>query len=167
MASLWLRLIAALEILGGMFGIGLALWQVFSLPSSLPYYSLPFVFLIYTFSLVAGIELWRGRRRGHIASVVVQSIQLVKIFSTPITFAFSFGLDVYLNWLQADGLSDLSINFRFLAFHQFFINMPDVPTGLGVSVLALLFLTILILYKPNMSIEKGGQANRLNDFPDL
>jgi len=80
--------------------------------------------------------------------MVIQAIKLPKIFSPVIAFMFSFGLDVWIQFLRVGDFSNLGIQFRFLAFNQFFFNMHDAPIGFGISLTSCFFLAVLFRFKP-------------------
>ena len=145
----WVRIIAVLEIVGGVFGLGLVVWQLLAAPSNVFLLLLaPIATGIYILSLVAGVGLWRGSTFGRKASIVVQSVQAPKVISPLVTFAFSFGLDFWIHQLWYEGMTNLGFNFRLLAFYQLSINVP-APIGLGVSITALVSLVLLRRYDPN------------------
>jgi hypothetical protein len=149
MSKTWVRIISVLEIFGGVFGIGLVIWELVVTPFNVLILILaPIPISIYIFSLVAGVALWRDNSFGRKASIVVQAIQLPKIVSPLIIFMFSFGFDLWVHILLTEGLSNLGFEFRFLAFSQLFFNVPNAPFGLGVSITACIFLAMLLRYKP-------------------
>jgi hypothetical protein len=77
----------------------------------------------------------------------MQLIQLVKVYSSSVTFAFSFGFDAYLSWMQVEGFSTMGLNVKLFAFHELFFSFPNGPSGVGVSLPACLFLIILISHR--------------------
>src|SRR5687768_5313351 len=150
----WMRIIAVLEIIGGVFGIGLVIWLLLATPFDLfMLLLLPIPVGIYILSFVAGVGLWRGNSFGRKASIIVQAIQLPKVVCPLFTFIFSFGFDLWIHYLWYEGLSNLGFNFRFLAFYQLSINIPGPPTGLGVSVTAWIFLVMLRRYNTSSISE--------------
>ncbi len=79
MSKIWIRLIAILEIVGGVCGIAFVGWQFVTLPThrhTLIFASIALV--VYVFSFIAGIALWLERPFGRVASIIVQAIQLPK-----------------------------------------------------------------------------------------
>jgi hypothetical protein len=149
MAHIWIRIIAVLEIVGGVFGIGLVAWGLFFTPFN-PFLLVlvPIAIGIYIRSFVAGVALWRRSPFGRKASIIVQAIQLPKIVSPAVVFIFSFGLDLWVHQLWSGGLTTLGFQLKLFAFNQLYINVPGAPIGLGVSITALVFLSMLIRYKP-------------------
>jgi hypothetical protein len=156
MTKTWLRIISILEIVGGIFGIIILIWWFLVSPFNI--YSLliaPIPIAICIFSILAGYWLWIGNRFGRTASIIVQAIQLPKIFSSFVIFMFSFGFDVWVQFLILNnGLSNFGVEFRFLAFNQLFFNVENAPTGVGISITALIFLMMLINYRPEVFVEE-------------
>ena len=158
MTKNWLRVISILEIVGGVFGIIILVWWFLFVPFNI--YSLliaPIPIAIYVLSILAGYWLWKGHRFGRTASIIIQAIQLPKIFSPFIIFLFSFGFDVWIQFLfLPNGLTNLGFEFRILSFNQLFFNVEQAPTGVGVSITALIILIMLIKYKAAELVEEIG-----------
>lgn len=154
MSKTLVRIIAALEMVGGVVGVGFVVWWLSAAPvKALTILLAPIPIGIYVFSLVAGVALWRGSPFGRRASIVVQLIQLPKIVSPQLIFMFSFGLDLWVHYLRTAEFANLGFEFRLLAFNQLFINAQGAPVGLGVSVIAPLFLLVLTRYKPGAASD--------------
>jgi len=150
-----IRIISALEIVGGVFGIGFVIWVMLKMPFNVFSGALGVISIgIYALSLVAGIALWGGRPFGRKASIIVQTIQVPKLVSPLFTFIFSFGFDLWVHYLLAGNFATLGFEFRFLAFNQLFINLPGAPLGLGVSISAFFFLTVLFRYQPEKTVNE-------------
>jgi hypothetical protein len=149
MIKTWMKIIAVLEIVGGVYGAGFSIWWLLSMPLHplTPIIGL-IAISIYALSFIAGAALWRGTSFGRKASIIVQAIQVPKIISPLVIFMFSFGFDLWVHLLQAGNLVNLGFEIRLLAFNQFFINMEGAPVGIGVSVSACVFLTMLLNYDP-------------------
>jgi len=148
-SKIWIRIISALEIIGGVVGIGFVIFWLLVTPANfLSLILAPIPIGIYILSLVAGITLWRGKPFGRKASIVVQVIQLPKIVSPLIIFMFSFGFDLWVHILFSREFFNVGFQFRFLAFNQFFFYAQDAPFGLGVSLSAGIFLAMLLRHKP-------------------
>ena len=146
----WLRVIAALEMVGGVFGFGFLMWWLLVSPIDGPTSALLLLMLaINALSFVAGVALWSGSRVGRALSIIVQTIQLPKIISQQFVFMFSFGLDVWVFFAPA-AISRLMLgfHFNFPASSQVFFNAPvGTYTLVGVSLSSIAFLAMLIGYK--------------------
>lgn len=161
MPKIWVRIIAILEVVGGIFGIVFVAKQtadnaIDSLNLVLALISVA----IYVFSFIAGIALWREQPFGRIASIVVQAIQLPKYASQLLVFMFSFGFDTYVYGALANNASPiLGFELKFLAFSQLSVNVADVPAGFGVSISAAIFLAMLFKYKPHVDTSVDEQSS--------
>src|SRR6266508_1080214 len=81
MSKIWIRIISVLEIVGGLSGIAFVGWEIAAAPTDHhPLLIGAIALLVYVFSLVAGVTLWLERPFGRVASIVVQAIQLPKIY---------------------------------------------------------------------------------------
>src|SRR6266536_877526 len=97
MSNIWIRIISILEIIGGISGIALVVWEFVATPIEGQTAVFAAVALVvYVFSLIAGLTLWRAYAFGRIASIIVQAIQLPKYTSQLLIFMFSFGFDTYV-----------------------------------------------------------------------
>ncbi len=150
MPKLWIRLIAILEIIGGLSGVLFAVSQLLAARSGRQTLILSGIALaIYILSLVAGITLLLERPFGRIASIVTQAIQLPKYVSQLLIFMFSFGFDAYLYGMFTNNAQPIfGFEFKFLAFNQLFVNVADAPALFGVSIPACAFLVVLLKYRP-------------------
>lgn len=154
MSKVPIRIIAALQIIGGLFTLAIMGWKLVTQTSgAVTQTASIFVVLIAlaesiidVFATVAGIMLWRGTSFGRKTSMAVQAIQLPKIISPALIFMFSFGFDF---WLHASS-SAFGFQTAIIGNNQIFIGVgvQDVPVDLGVSVTAIIALVILNKYKP-------------------
>lgn len=160
MSKFWIRLIAILEIVGGVCGI---VFQVpYLLAASADRHPLiaGITLAIYLLSLVAGITLLLELPFGRIASIVIQAIELPKYMSQLLIFMFSFGFDAYLyGMLTKNAQPIFGFEFKFLAFNQLFVNVADTPVGFGISIPACAFLTMLLKYRPKQTVLDNGSLS--------
>lgn len=112
-------------------------------------YIAPIVLAIDALSLIAGIYLWKGTNLGKTASLVVQIIQLPKIVSSAIIFAFSFGFDFFVHITSYGEFSNMGFEFRLLTDNQLFFGVQNAPAGIGVSITAFIAMAVLLNYWPN------------------
>lgn len=157
MTRVWRRIIAALEVLGGVFGIGIVLWDIAGrLVDWFTFAVAGVVFGIYLLSIVAGVLLWRNRRTGRVASIFIQLLQLFKLVSPPLTFSISIGFDFYIFVQAAAGFSNVGFEFKVPAFHQVFLGAEGAPIGLGFSLTAAFFLIMLLFNKRTADVVEHG-----------
>jgi hypothetical protein len=150
-----MRIIAVLEIIGGISGFLMITWFLVITPfQPIALILAPIVFLIYALSVFAGIALFRDRKYGRTTSIAVQFIQLPKIFSPALIFMFSFGFDVWAHYLLIPGgYTTAGLEIKLGAFNQFYIGVPNAPTGLGISIVSCVFLGLLLKYKHGAPTE--------------
>ena len=146
MTLTWRRIIAALEMVGGIFGIAFLAWELANTQvGGATLLVAAVVLIIYVLSLVAGVLLWRDHKWGRLTSIIVQAIQLPKILSPILIFNICFGLDLYpYLMLGIHGLFGVGFELKLLAFYQLHVGVPVPGIGLGVSIPACIFLTALI-----------------------
>jgi hypothetical protein len=150
----WIKFIAALEIIGGIFGVAFTAWAALANRFQPGALILGQVYIgIDVLSLIAGLELWRGRPSGRTASIIVQIIQLPKIVSPAVVFLFSFGLDVWVRIVFGADWVHFGFDSRFLAFNLLGFYVPSAAMDFGVSITAWVFLVILLRYKPAAATE--------------
>ena len=143
------RLIAGLELIGGTWGLVLLAKQFPAFRLEIYVILLaPIAIGIFLMSLVAGALLWRGHRAGRMASIIVQVIQLPKLVSPFLIFMFSFGFDFYPYIVATRGVSRIEADFKVLAFYNLYLNRPGMPVAFGISIPAVVFLIVLLRYKP-------------------
>jgi len=166
MTKTWLRIISVLEIIGGVFGLITTIWW-FSI-SPINIYSLlllPIPIAIYILSFLAGYWLWKGTPLGRTASIIIQAVQLPKIYSSLLIFMFSFGFDVWIQFIILNnGLSNFGFQFMFLSSSQIFFNVKDAPTGIGISLTALIFLIMLVKHRQETTVAENELVGE-NEVP--
>jgi hypothetical protein len=157
MSKFWIRLIAILEITGGLSGIVFVVLELVAAPLNRQTLMVGLIILaVYLLSLIAGVALWLGRPFGRDASIMIQAIQIPKVTSQVLIFVFSFGFDAYVyGILTNNAQSVFGIEFKFLAFHQLFVSVLDAPAGFGISIPGCAFLVMLLRYKPKRAIPDG------------
>jgi hypothetical protein len=144
------RMIAILEMLGGVAGVGVVFWQILAAPDEDPSVTLaPVAAALYLFSFVAGLLLWGKKPFGRKASMAIQVLQVPKLMSPQIAFIFSVGCDFWVHYLWREGFTILGFELKLLAFHQIFIAEPNAPFLFGISITAPIFLAVLGRYNPN------------------
>src|SRR5258706_9738849 len=124
MSKVPIRIIAVLQIIGGLLGIAFTSWTMATQMSNILSAPIGVIEVLIDFlAVVAGIALWRETSFGRKASIVIQLIQLPKIASPAIVFLFSFGFDV---WVHASSSGVVGIQTS-VSFNQLFLNVPNAP----------------------------------------
>jgi hypothetical protein len=160
MSKIWIRIISVLEIVGGLSGIAFVVWELVALPVDRHRVAMGAIALaVYVFSFIAGVALWLGHPFGRLASIVVQAIQLPKYISQLGIFMFSFGFDAYVYGMLTNNAQPIfGFEFKFLAFNQLFLSVPDAPVGFGISISSCVFLGMLLKSKPK-NLSRGASPD--------
>jgi hypothetical protein len=140
-----IRIIAVLQIIGGLSSIAFIGWALVTQMTDIASMTIGSgEVLIDIFGIFAGISLWRGTSFGRKSSIAIQAIQVPKIISPLIIFTFSFGFDL---WVHASATA-LGIQTAFFGSNQFFVNVQNAPVDFGISITAIIALVILNKYRP-------------------
>lgn len=150
------RLIAGLEVIGGVFGLSILAKQLPEFRLDLYFVVLaPIAISVFVMSVVAGVLLWRNHRAGRMASIIVQAIQLPKLVSPILIFLFSFGLDFYpYIRVERGTVSKVGLDFKLAPFYNLYLNRPGTPVAVGISIPAIVFLMVLLRSKPGSQREE-------------
>jgi len=150
-----LKGIGILEIIGGITGIGLIIWfllQGFEMNS----YSF-IIFLIaiifYSYSIFAGIILFKKTEKGISHSWIIQFIQILGISFNGITYVFTSGGNLMLgyNWTENNLTFNLGIASEFdLSISQ------DVNNFIQINLIA-----IIIIYILDKTLKSLSEKNEL------
>ena len=136
------RLIALLELLGGVWGLYRLAALVQRNPWSAALVVVASLFtLIFLLFITAGVLLWRGRPLGLWLSLAVQALQLPHIISGPFGFFFASPASVAVG-LSGDFAPQISA-----LWHPgmgFAIDSEVELTWIGVNLLALAAILILV-----------------------
>jgi hypothetical protein len=140
----WCRIIAALQIIGGLSGLYGVLFGGFVGPSRV---ILLVAFLLFAASLCGGVLLALGRPSGVSVSLVVQALQVLQITTVGVVYSFTSGLQMLLGLRLSENGPDLGLHFYLPAQFFVFIDPPPsmVPQGafLGVNIAAILAIICL------------------------
>ena len=160
MSKVPIRIIALLQIIGGLFTMTFLAWTLASQTSALVTEMRGIIsgaimigeLCIDIFAVVSGVTLWRGTSFGRKASIAIQVIQLPKISFPSIIFMFSFGFDL---WVYVSS-SIVGFQTSFFGSNQIFLMVQNLPvSGFGISVTAIIALVILNKYKPAVRTALG------------
>ncbi|UAM97808.1 hypothetical protein K8354_16240 [Polaribacter litorisediminis] len=160
-----LKGIGILEIIGGITGIGLIVWfllQGFQMNS----YSV-IIFLItilfYSYSIFAGIILFKKTEKGISHSWIIQFIQIIGISFNGITYMFTSGGNFMLgyNWTENNLTFNLGIASEFdLSISQ------DINNFIQINLIAIVIIYILDKTLKSIS-EKNELLNNYFEKIDL
>ena len=165
MANLWLKIISVVEIVGGVSGLYVAAREGLAHPQGGAVTIL--ILLVFAginlLSIYAGVALWLGRSSGRIASIIVQALQLPKIFSPVVIYVISIGFDVWFQFLTRGQSYALGFELRVLSSVQFVFNAQGAPLGCGISLVSCVFLAMLLRYSPGVSLPESKHPAAADD----
>ena len=130
----WVKVIAALEVAGGIFGVlvlGAGTLLSASAPSERLLRSLalpPFLL-----SLIAGLCLWQGARTGYRLSLLVQALQIPKFLIAGVAYRFVVPAELFVGF---QGLARLAFGWYVGADFRITVN-PGGTFLLGINLVAL------------------------------
>lgn len=150
-----LKGIGILEIIGGITGIGLIIWfllQGFEMNS----YSF-IIFLIaiifYSYSIFAGIILFKKTEKGISHSWIIQFIQILGISFNGITYVFTSGGNLMLGY----NLTENNLTFNLGIASEFDLSISqDVNNFIQINLIA-----IIIIYILDKTLKSLSEKNEL------
>ena len=157
-----LEIIGLYEIIGGAVGIGLILWGMisisnFSIMAILLYL---IVIFLYSFSIYAGVKLFKYKENKIIYSEIIQYLQIPKIGLLGFIFTFTAGISFFLG---IDYTNDFLFRFDF--------NLSPSNTSLyfktdkSLIFFYINFVPILIIYLIGKSTTKIEKEKELINEP--
>jgi hypothetical protein len=138
MDGLLRRLIAIVQIAGGLLGVGMVLYGATHGGGLAP----PVVLFLglYFLSLIAGIGLWRKSAWAMALSILVQAAQILWIARPRFTYQFVSGLAGWVVFGQGAGVrtsGQLGSQFEWSVVEGFGLPVATEPSHVGVNVVAL------------------------------
>jgi len=146
-----LKIVAFSEIAGGLFGIFYFIWFWIKYSPTLAYHILYGIGLcIFIFCIYTGVQLWKLRPRGIFYSILIQCLQISKIYLGTIAYEFVVGLSLSLGRFKIPfGAKNfgfgpvLSIN----AVLNFFGNNPNKSSFIEINFFPVIYLILLFIGK--------------------
>lgn len=159
------KTIALIEILGGILVLVSMLLLIFFYDAKdisthtfgIPLISLVVGILFSGLNLFAGIQLWRNKNAGYIASMLSQLIQLLRI-QTPLFHYLFYTIFAFIISFSKIGIMSF---FAIGASYYVSIDSQPVTTAfVGINLIALiLLLLILFLYKKRNKKQLSQEIN--------
>ena len=164
MQSIGTRILSILLSVGGVLGIGIALFSAATMAKQHWLYGAMMVLfaVLFAYATYAGIQLWRNRS-GSLKRALILFLTQVPVFTFPgITYEWYTGLSYKLMGGQVVKSSILGLGSSF----NFFLDVGITDTAYGVNVIAILAAAFLYLARPDPSIEstspgKPGAASHV------
>lgn len=156
--SLYNKLLACYQIIGGLIGIGLILWILISvhIQFALQYIALFVAMLLYSFSIICGVALTKNKKNSLSHSLINQILQIISFsiggygFQYISGFHISFGIELgYTAFLLKYGISSWQIEF----------NSKSAINEVHINVFSIL---IIILIERLMKISQIDNVIKLD-----
>lgn len=140
--SAGVRVLAVFLIVGGLVGIGLAIWMVV-LGMNQPLFAVFAVFIaaLFAFACWQGLQLWKGTPGGYRWAKVLFAAQIPALSVGGLTYGFYTLLGASLRLGTGVSKFDFNIGSAFNLMH----SPESQPTYVGVNVVALLAFAYLML----------------------
>lgn len=151
------RVVASIQVLGGLFGAGRALALYLGTGH-------PFSFVAmgaYVLSVICGAMLWQQTRAGFAASLLLQLAQIPWILTTHSAYAFASGIGLWLGGGEGGFVRDHAIVswFHFGTLTGFGVSFDAGPWHYGVNVVAIAIAAFLIINWPSYKSRKSHRAH--------
>ena len=142
------RLIGALQFIGGVQGVWLAVPAVFH-PGGVSFMAMSLA-AVYIVSVVAGVGAFRWTHAGRQLSLGVQALQLVAITTTSLGFSFVSGAGLWVTF-GAGGVAThrvLGSAFNWEIQSGWGPGIRQVPLSIGLNVIAATAFVWLLRHRP-------------------
>ncbi len=148
MNLLLLKVIAAIEIFGGVWGFVIMLYRLTNILDSLKFIIFLLVYLIpFALSVLAGILLWKKKVAGLNLSLVVQLLQIPYFALSGLYYSFISGvlLGIRINLLE--GIKNYNFNFMLGGYCQIQTGLPLDIAAFGINIFAVVIFIFLLVKK--------------------
>ena len=155
--STQLKAIAIYQVVGGLLGIALTLWVMFSGDMTLDQQALRislFAGGLFVFSILCGRLLFRSPKRGLVLSIVNQVLQVVYFSFGAYGFQYVAGLRIGLG---VDMVESWTFKFR-LALSSFHFSLG---TDLGQKFIGINLVALFLIFWMERLLEKVREDRRL------
>lgn len=140
------KALAALLIVGGVVGIGIALLVGFQLAqANIAYAGLMLLLLaLFAWSALTGIRLWRGDPRGFKWAVILFAAQIPVLTLPGFTYEYYTGIAIKL----IGGDVENALSFGIGATANVFVGTEAAGVAAGVNLVAIAALALLLWRRP-------------------
>ena len=143
-----LRIIAAIEILGGVWGLLIMFYRMFQVLDNLKFVIFLLLYLIpFALSVLAGILLLKDKTAGLNLSLVVQLLQIPYFTLSGLYYSFMSGLLLGVRISFLEGMKNYNFNFLLGGYCQIQTGLPADITVFGINIFALLVFVFLFFYR--------------------
>lgn len=139
-----LKGIGIFEIVGGITGIGLIIWLFLQEIQTNTYVFLIFLVAIgfYSYSIYAGVQLFKHQENGVLHSQILQYLQLISISIGGTTYLLTSGANFFIGYNITNSTLQLKMS---LISSEFQINImsPEQNDYLYLNIIAIILLLLL------------------------
>lgn len=105
-------------------------------------------------AIVAGVRLWRGERNGILLSRGLQALQVVQVYTAPLSYALVLGAHITQDFLSTSGRMRLGVSGTFTL-----LSGSTGPRGVSINVLALgALITLFRIRKPTVHVSNARDS---------
>jgi len=144
----WCLLIAVIQIVGGLVGIGL---YIYAFGSSPPTLQMTLLFAPTLWAIYAGVLLWKGKEKGLRHSTWLSAIQIPEIMFPGFGYSLFVGAKFTCGWMG----SSFALN-TFLGYNAtMYVGQNPERYGLAVNLVAV--TTLLLLRRARKRLSQPSQ----------
>lgn len=152
--DLWCKLIAGLEIVGG---VSIIFSFFYTWGFALPNYWLALVLTVGIWGVYGGWHLWQGSPKGLRHSLYLQAIQIITIEGSAVCWRAALGVGIVVGYFSSGNYSVFSLGGKV----AFSLLDPAMSFGIGVNLVGLAALIYLSTVKGRL--ERQGESSDLKD----
>lgn len=146
MNLLLLKLIAAIEIFGGIWGLSIMLYRMTHVLNNLKFVIFMLVYLIpFSLSIIAGILLLKKSGAGLNLSLVVQLLQIPYFALSGLYYSFISGMLLGIRISFLEGMKNYNFNFMLGAYCQIQTGLPVGISAFGINIFAVIVFGFLCI----------------------
>ena len=146
--NLLLKLIAAIEIFGGSWGLVIMTYRMTHVLDNLKFVIFLSVYLIpFILSIIAGVLLWKNKAAGLNLSLVVQLLQIPYFALNGLYYSYISGLLLGIRISFLEGMKNFNFNFSLGGYCQVQTGLPPTITAFGINIFAVIVFVFLFFCK--------------------
>jgi len=155
-------LIAIYEMIGGIVGVCITIYTLFSMFES-KYIEIlgllldPVMLILYVLSIRGGFLLWKGKEKGIGISVIVQIFQIPYIITSSLVYYFVSGLQIVVGTIISSNMIKIMATFQLGSLFAVYFENTVKSIELGINIIPI----VVILYLRR--IKKIAKSNQLED----
>lgn len=148
MNRLFLRIIALVEIFGGIWGLSIMAYRMINVLDNLKFLIFLILYFIPFFlSIVAGMLLFKQKTAGLNLSLTIQLLQIPYFALIGLYYSFISGILLGVRIRLLEGITHYSFNFNIGGYCQIQTGLPTEITAFGINIFAALAFSFLLFTK--------------------